>query len=429
MKATRPSRSRPPSPHAGSAPLPLTPAPERILGDWCAEGYPQATADGHSGCSPGANAVGSAPDGPPTLVVIAGLHGNEPSGVHAARRVFARLAEARPPFRGRFVAVAGNRQALALGRRFIDRDLNRNWSAEQLGRAKARIAAGTGSAEDREQVELAATLDPILRQAPGKVYIVDCHSTSSQSAPFMLFADTLVNRDFASAFPLPLVLGLEEQIDGALFDHYQGYGVVTLGVEGGQHGSPEAVDNVEAVIWLALHHAGCLPTLPAEQVESCRARLRDARGAVPWILEVRYRHGIRGEDAFRMHPGYVNFQPVQRQEHLADDRHGAVRAPEDGHILMPLYQGQGDDGFFMTRPVRPLWLAVSARLRRRRLGWAVRWLPGVSRDPEHRGTLRIDTRVAHFYPMEVFHLLGYRRMRREGRTLVVTRRLHDRPGE
>ena len=55
-------------------------------------------------------------------------------------------------------------------------------------------------------------------------------------------------------------------------------------------------------------------------LEACRARLRAARGAVPWILEVRYRHGIRGEDGFRMHPGYSNFQPVSRDEHLADDR-------------------------------------------------------------------------------------------------------------
>ncbi len=388
----------------------MLPAPDRILGEW----WPMPDAVDAPG---------------PTLVIIAGVHGNEPAGVHAARRVLAALAETRPPFAGRLVAVAGNRQALASGKRFIDRDLNRNWSAAQLAAARERVAAGTAGAEDREQVELAAALDPVLREAKGRVYIVDCHSTSSHSAPFMLFADTLVNREFAAAFPLPLVLGLEEQIDGALFDHYHGRGVVTLGVEGGQHASAEAVDNVEAVIWLALRHAGCLPAMTEDEAERHHAHLRRARGSVPWIVEVRYRHGIRGDDGFRMRPGYVNFQSVHSSEHLADDRRGAVRAPEDGHILMPLYQGQGEDGFFMTRPVKPIWLAVSARLRRRRLGWAVKLLPGVSRDPEHRGTLRIDTRVARLYPMDIFHLLGYRRVRREGRVIYVTRRMHDRPGE
>ena len=46
-----------------------------------------------------------------------------------------------------------------------------------------------------------------------------------------------------------------------------------------------------------------------------------------------------------------------------------------------------------------------------------------------RATLRIDIRVARLYPMEIFHLLGYRRVRREDRLIYVTRRLHDRPGE
>lgn len=391
-------------------PPPMVPAPERILGEW-------------------RQAADDAADPGPTLIVIAGVHGNEPAGVHAARRVLAQLARAKPAFRGRFVAVTGNRQALASGKRFIDRDLNRHWSAANLASARERVAGGVASAEDREQVELAAVLDPVLEAAKGPVFIVDCHSTSSQSAPFMLFADTLVNRDFAAAFPLPQVLGLEEQIDGAIFDHYQGRGVVTLGVEGGQHAAPEAVDNVEAVIWLALRHAGCLPEMPEAEAQRHQAHLRRARGSVPWIVEVRYRHGIRGEDGFRMHPGYVNFQPVGSREYLADDRRGPVLAPQEGRILMPLYQGQGEEGFFMTRPVKPIWLAVSAQLRRRRLGWAVKYLPGVSRDPEDRATLRIDTRVARLYPMEIFHLLGYRRVRREGRTIHVTRRLHDRPGE
>ncbi|MFI0609080.1 MAG: succinylglutamate desuccinylase/aspartoacylase family protein [Anaerolineae bacterium] len=411
LHSTATDPGSPPPPAALShLPPPMVPTPERVLGEWRDE-------------APAASDPG------PTLIVIAGVHGNEPAGVHAARRVLAELARTRPAFRGRFVAISGNRRALASGKRFIDRDLNRHWSASQLAAARERVAAGTAGAEDREQVELAAALDPVLQAAKGRVFIVDCHSTSSQSAPFMLFADTLVNREFAAAFPLPLVLGLEEQIDGAIFDHYQGRGVVTLGVEGGQHASPEAVDNVEAVIWLALRHAGCLPEMPQAEAARHQAHLREARGSVPWIVEVRYRHGIRGEDAFRMRPGYVNFQPVESREHLADDRRGPVRAPEGGHILMPLYQGQGDDGFFMTRPVKPIWLALSARLRRRRLGWAVKYLPGVSRDPADRATLRIDTRVARFYPMEVFHLLGYRRMRREGRLIYVTRRLHDRPGE
>jgi succinylglutamate desuccinylase len=337
------------------------------------------------------------------------------------------LVRRRAAATGQLIGVAGNLAALAQGRRYIDRDLNRNWSDADLSEAVRREAAGEASGEDHEQLAVAACLDGILAAAQGPVYMLDLHTTSSISAPFMLFADTLMNRDFAANFPLPLVLGLEEAIEGALFDHYQGRGVVTLGVEGGQHAAPEAVDNLEAVIWLGLAASGCLMNEDLPEAEALRRRLAAARGAVPAILEVRYRHAIREDDAFRMQPGYVNFQAVAAGERLADDRRGPVRAAEGGRILMPLYQGLGDDGFFMTRPVKPFWLRLSAWLRRRRLAWGLTFLPGVSRDRAVPGSLRIDTRLARIYPLEFFHLLGFRKVRREGDFIRVTRRLHDLP--
>ncbi|MFN9706664.1 MAG: succinylglutamate desuccinylase/aspartoacylase family protein, partial [Planctomycetota bacterium] len=54
----------------------------------------------------------------PTLLVLAGVHGNEPAGVAAAQRVLAELARRDAPIRGRLVAFAGNLGALALGRRY-----------------------------------------------------------------------------------------------------------------------------------------------------------------------------------------------------------------------------------------------------------------------------------------------------------------------
>jgi len=36
---------------------------------------------------------------------------------------------------------------------------------------------------------------------------------------------------------------------------------------------------------------------------------------------------------------------------LARDKAGEIRAREDGIVVMPLYQGQGEDGFFLGRAV------------------------------------------------------------------------------
>ena len=99
------------------------------------------------------------------------------------------------------------------------------------------------------------------------------------------------------------------------------------------------------------------------------------------IVEVRYRHPIRGEDRFRMEPGFANFQRVKKGELLARDHKGQITARESGMVLLPLYQALGDDGFFLGREVRPFWLKLSAILRKLRVGDYSHCLPGVRRDP------------------------------------------------
>ena len=110
---------------------------------------------------------------------------------------------------------------------------------------------------------------------------------------------------------------------------------------------------------------------------------------------------------------------------LAQDQTGDIRSQQDGLILMPLYQGLGSDGFFIGRAVRPFWLRLSAWVRRLHLERIVHWLPGVHRVPEDMNMLRVDTRVARWYPLQIFHLLGFRRRRPQGRYLYVSRRRHD----
>ena len=92
---------------------------------------------------------------------------------------------------------------------------------------------------------------------------------------------------------------------------------------------------------------------------------------------------------------------------------------------MPLYQKQGEDGYFEMRPFSPFWLRLSALVRRIGIDRVVDWLPGVDRDPADPQTLHIDRNVARWYSLQIFHLLGYRRHRCRGDLLVVTRRPYD----
>jgi hypothetical protein len=61
-----------------------------------------------------------------------------------------------------------------------------------------------------------------------------------------------------------------------------------------------------------------------------------------------------------------------------------------------------------------------------RLGSLVRLLPGVRREPGDRETFVVETRIARLYPVEILHLLGFRKLRRRGSELSFARRRHDR---
>ena len=104
---------------------------------------------------------------------------------------------------------------------------------------------------------------------------------------------------------------------------------------------------------------------------------------------------------------------------------GPIKAPESGMIVMPLYQKLGEDGFFVARYIAPFWLWLSRLLRHAKAYRLMPLLPGVKRDPAAETTLIINTRLARFFPLQIFHLLGFRKLRWSEHQLVVSRRKHD----
>lgn len=359
----------------------------------------------------------------PTLIVVGSIHGNEPSGRLALSRVssFVEANEAR--LKGRILFLTGNLEASRTGVRFIDSDLNRHWTRENILRNSAAATVGP-VCEDKEQVELLQIVRDILQSATDEVYVLDLHSTSAGGAPFATVGDTMRNRRFAMKFPATILLGIEEQLDGTLLEFLNNEGAVTLGFEAGQHDDPASVDNHEALVMLALIHSGIILKDDLQGFEKFEHRLLAAMPRHK-IIEIRHREPVRPEQGFQMAPGFVNFDPVRKGQILAKDRSGEIVAPESGLIMMPLYQSKGEDGFFIARPVAGFWLKLSAMLRRFDAARLMRFLPGVSRVPEYPERFKVDTRIARFFPLQIFHLLGFRRLRRNENFLVVSRRRFD----
>lgn len=358
-----------------------------------------------------------------TLIVVGALHGNEPAGVEALRRVVSRLPEP-DRLRGEMLAVVGNVTALDRGVRYVDSDMNRGWWPEAV---ETELPFDHPVSEDVERRALLDILDPVLRNAERPPVVVDLHTTSGETPPFVTVGDTLRNRGFAQHLPVPMVLGLEEQLAATFLEYVNNRGCVTIGCEGGRHDDPAAVDHLEAVVWIALAAAEILDWREIPGPDP-RTLLRDAAAKQPEIVEIRYRHEVPRGRSFAMAPGFAGFQHVQAGQRLGTWGDGRpVVAPQSGRLLMPLYQEQGDDGFFITRDVRRFWLWISTLLRRAGLDRIAPRLPGVRRHPYIAGAVIVDRRVARWYTVEVFHLLGFRREVEQGHSLILSRRHFDEP--
>ena len=122
-----------------------------------------------------------------------------------------------------------------------------------------------------------------------------------------------------------------------------------------------------------------------------------------------------------MRPGYANFQRVKAGEVVGNDRKGPVRAPKSGRIFLPLYQDQGDDGFFIVRRLAPVWLGVSRFLRSAGADRLATWLPGVHAHPERDDAVTLSWIARNRALVGLLHLLGFNARRESGRVLMVRR--------
>ncbi len=280
----------------------------------------------------------------PMLITLGGIHGNEPAGLAAIERVRADHALAA----GDWIALAGNRTALARGVRFVHRDLNRGWSDDAMARLECSAPEARDLAvEDDEQRGLWQAIAEALRAARGAVYMLDLHTTSAGGFPFVVAGGDAASRAFASRFGPPVFLGLMDQLGSALIPWLAGRGVTGVAIEGGQNGAASSIERLAAAVVVALGELGILGAGAA--AEDAHRLLEASRANLPRTIEIVARHAIAPGDDFRMEPGFANIQPIRAGTLLARDRSGEIRAREDGLVVMPLYQGQGDEGFFLGR--------------------------------------------------------------------------------
>src|SRR5690554_5690230 len=280
----------------------------------------------------------------PLLFITGGVHGNEPSGIVAMEKVFKILNEENPHIKGKMVAVSGNLEALKQNVRYIDEDLNRVWTVENVASGKK------DSHEKKEMFEIIDVLEKYPEAEFTKRYFLDCHTTSAASEPYISVQDVNDNDNWAHKFPTYIIRGFSDIVRGCI-DHYESrIGITGFVFEGGQHERKDSELNHEGMIWHAIHIACGLDFKEMATHPEAEKILEEKRKKRK-TFEIEYRHGIRDDDDFKMEPNFSNFQKIQKGELLAHQNGTPIYSEWNAYIFMPLYQKQGNDGFFVVKEV------------------------------------------------------------------------------
>jgi hypothetical protein len=339
----------------------------------------------------------------PTVVFFSGIHGNEPAGVFALEESLRKIKP--EDVRGSIYGVSGNLKALRQKQRYIDEDLNRIWTEHNLNKLERKEKLNK---EEHEQLELYVFLNEILNKGKPPYYFIDLHTTSSKTVPFITINDALINRRFSNQFPIPTVLGIEEYLNGPLLSYINSLGYVSLGFESGQHDEIKAISNSISFIYLTLVFTKIMgrDDVPSflEHFKTLESESKSIRG----VFEVIYLHKIMEQQPFKMLNGFENFQSVKKGKPLALSNNETLCSKYNAQIFMPLYQPQGQEGFFIIRKIKPFFLKLSTTLRQFKMDEMLIILPGVSWEDSKKQVLTVNLNTARFLVKPLFHLFGYR---------------------
>lgn len=294
----------------------------------------------------------------PLLLVICQIHGNEPAGTYAMERLFEMIDrewELNPAFqfRGKLVGLRGNLVASHHKKRYMEHDLNRLWKEEFL-KAIDRGESLPWPIEEAECIELnKAIRQEIAAYEPTELILLDLHTTTAKGGIFTIPTRDPRSQLLAQSLHAPIVHGLAEDLEGTLaaYASKDPWGVSTYSLifEAGQHEDPLSIEHSISALVYTLKGLGMVDEKDVEHFHA--ERLSASANGVPKETRLLYRHRIQGGDNFHMLPGFSNFMRIEKGQLLAYDKEGPIASPHDAIMLMPLYQHQGEDGFFLLEEV------------------------------------------------------------------------------
>ncbi|MCB0641067.1 MAG: succinylglutamate desuccinylase/aspartoacylase family protein, partial [Phaeodactylibacter sp.] len=191
----------------------------------------------------------------PLLIVFGAMHGNELAGMRALELLF-KMLEVEPitnpdfTFHGRVVGLRGNLQAIQQKTRYIERDLNRQWTPENI----QRVTAVPKAILEAEDLELRENIDRIRQEIadyqPEHLIVLDIHTTTAFGGIFAIPTEDPESVRIAVELHAPVVKGMLRGIQGSTLHYFnkENMGLRTTPVvfESGQHDEPLSINRAIA---------------------------------------------------------------------------------------------------------------------------------------------------------------------------------------
>jgi predicted deacylase len=281
------------------------------------------------------------------VMVSALVHGNELCGAWALKGL---LEAGVRPEQGRLTLVFANLAAFDRfdpahhdASRFVDEDLNRQWSVDRMAEA--------GSRERRR----AAELRPFVEQAD---WLLDIHSMHERAAPLLLTGVQPRNQALARAMGNPghIVIDAGHQ-DGVRMRDFgrfglpdaQAPGTRSLLVECGFHGDPSSREVAQDMCARFLVASG---VLPQAAVDVALPGWTQAPAARQWALEVTGPVVARSS-AFRFTQAFQGLECIPEAGTVIGDNDGEpVTTPYDDCVLVMPSVRQARAGVTVVRFAR-----------------------------------------------------------------------------
>ena len=292
----------------------------------------------------------------PLIFMFGGIHGNETAGVKALEYLIKMLevehiTNETFQFKGRLITLKGNIQALEARKRYINRDLNRMF---RKGLLENVLIKNKWTGEEKELVEIIDLIrKSIADYHPDEIFVLDLHTTTAKGGIFTIIDDSPKALQIGLDLKAPVIEGFLDGINGTILHYLNADNLhqncTALCFEAGQHEDPYSVNRCIAAAVNFLSTVGAVEKM---HIESRHHRiLHEYANGHPVHSRLVYTHKITEGDRFIMKPGFQNFDNIDKGQLLARDINGDIYAPVKGKILMPHYQEQGEDGFFIVEPM------------------------------------------------------------------------------